>query len=111
MNRCVRCPIPAELICHGIDVRRFCELLNPNEPAYDPGYAEVLWRLATPLSREPPGLELAESLGLLRAMKACLFHSRDPESSCGCGRCGLRGGAEVNHGECFACIQRYTSDV
>lgn len=54
-------------------------------------------------SPRPP---VAETLPLVRQMKACLFRSTPP-GCCSGGRCGLRRGARVSHLDCFACLRQY----
>jgi hypothetical protein len=41
---CVRCPVADETSCAGILVPRFCELIDPSCPQYDPGYLQVIVR-------------------------------------------------------------------
>jgi hypothetical protein len=41
MNYCDHCPVKGEN-CRGLDVRRFCELMDANHPAYNPEYLKVL---------------------------------------------------------------------
>ena len=45
-QRCIHCPTPENLRCGGLDVRRFCELIDPSCPQYDSGYREVIVREA-----------------------------------------------------------------
>src|SRR5262249_1102073 len=101
--RCVRCPIPADLHCRGVAVRRFWGVVDPTEPRHDPGYARLLWRFATAPPDPQPSPALAENLRVLRAIRECPFRSEHAASSCGCNRCGLRGGAQVNFADCRAC--------
>jgi hypothetical protein len=42
--RCIHCPTPENLRCAGLDVRRFCELIDPSCPQYDPRYREAIVR-------------------------------------------------------------------
>jgi hypothetical protein len=46
-QRCIRCPAPENLRCAGFDVRRFCELIDPSCPQYEPGYLKVIVREAS----------------------------------------------------------------
>jgi hypothetical protein len=46
---CVRCPVADETACAGILIPRFCELINPSCPQYDPGYLQVIIRESRPL--------------------------------------------------------------
>jgi hypothetical protein len=39
---CIRCPVPTGLPCRGTVVPRYCELIDPSDPAYDPGYLIVI---------------------------------------------------------------------
>ena len=41
-KKCGFCPNDETLHCAGLDVRRFCELIDPACPQYDPGYREVI---------------------------------------------------------------------
>jgi hypothetical protein len=41
-QRCIHCPTPENLHCAGLDVRRFCELIDPSCLRYDPGYLAVI---------------------------------------------------------------------
>jgi len=107
-GRCPRCPLPAEdpTRCRGEDVRRFCELIDPSCPAYDPGYVGVILAESRRLASEPVRPTPAESAALVRAMRACPYRSAG-STGCGCGHCGLRAGAAVSHLECFACIKQH----
>ena len=40
--RCIHCPTPESYRCPGLDVRRFCELIDPACPQYDACYIEVI---------------------------------------------------------------------
>ena len=42
--RCMHCPTPENLRCAGLDVRRFCELIDPSCPQYDSRYKDVIVR-------------------------------------------------------------------
>jgi hypothetical protein len=42
--RCSICPAPADVICAGLDVRRYCQLLDASCPEHDPRYAQVIVR-------------------------------------------------------------------
>jgi hypothetical protein len=44
--RCIYCPTPEGLHCAGLDVRRFCELIDPSCPRYNAGYRDVIVREA-----------------------------------------------------------------
>jgi hypothetical protein len=107
-DRCQQCPVPLAIRCRGLDVRRFCELLDPCCPQHDAGYGRVVLDLSMNAVAEPPRLAVAESIRLSHLMKACEFRSTGG-AGCGCGRCGLRAGATVSHMECFACIRQYGS--
>lgn len=56
---------------------------------------------------EPARPEVAQSLALLEAMKACAFRAVAPGCGCSAARCALRGGAPVSHPDCFDCVRRY----
>ena len=45
-QKCIRCPTPENVRCAGLDVRRYCELIDPSCPQYDPGYLQVIVREA-----------------------------------------------------------------
>ena len=44
--RCIYCPTQENLHCSGLDVRRFCELIDPSCPQYDSRYLDVIVREA-----------------------------------------------------------------
>jgi hypothetical protein len=54
--RCIYCPSPEEVRCPGLDVRRFCELIDPAYPQYEPGYAPVIALHARPLAIDTDAL-------------------------------------------------------
>ena len=41
-HRCIACPTPENLRCAGLDVRRFCELIDPACTQFNPGYRDVI---------------------------------------------------------------------
>ncbi len=41
-QKCIHCPTPESIRCGGLDVRRFCELIDPSYPQYDSRYREVV---------------------------------------------------------------------
>ena len=55
-DRCQRCPTPADVRCVGLDVRRYCELLDPSCPEHDPRYAAVVVDRSN--EPEPPPVDL-----------------------------------------------------
>jgi hypothetical protein len=62
--RCPHCPIPEGLACRGINVRRFCELLNPQSRHYNAAYTDVLWKETNRLASKStvlPQSQLASS--------------------------------------------------
>ena len=104
---CLRCPIADPTVrCRGLDVPRFCELIDPACPQYDPGYIAVIEDQTYRRRSAPAPIPPAESADLTRRMKACLYRSAGA-TGCGCGRCGLRGGAAVSHRDCFQCLTQY----
>jgi hypothetical protein len=44
--RCIHCPTHENFRCAGLDVRRFCELIDPSCPQYDLRYFDVIVREA-----------------------------------------------------------------
>lgn len=67
-------------------------------------YRALMLRMAE--DPDPPEtMSAAESHQLVKRMIACPFHSRGHE--CDCGRCALRGGSQVSHLDCFACLKQY----
>jgi hypothetical protein len=46
MSRCFNCPVNPALACPGTDVRRFCELVDPDHADYAPAYRVSLCSLA-----------------------------------------------------------------
>jgi hypothetical protein len=41
-QRCIACPCPDNLHCSGLDVRRFCELIDPTCPQFNLAYRGVI---------------------------------------------------------------------
>jgi hypothetical protein len=41
---CIHCPTPENFRCAGLDVRRFCELIDPACRQYDSRYRDVIVR-------------------------------------------------------------------
>jgi hypothetical protein len=41
-DRCNRCPTSPDIRCRGLDVHRFCELIDPSRDRYDPRYRDVI---------------------------------------------------------------------
>ena len=107
MSCCPRCPIADQSVrCQGLDVLRFCALIDPSCGQYDPGYLRVIEYVSYRIHAAPAPPSTAESAALVREMKACPFRSAGT-TGCGCGHCGLRTGALVSHGECFKCINKH----
>jgi hypothetical protein len=102
--RCARCPVADGIRCGGLDVPRFCELIDPSCPHFNPGYRDVIVRESHRCAERYP---TALSVRLVRLMNACEFRSTDPTCGCTGGRCGLRAGVAVGHLDCFECIRRY----
>jgi hypothetical protein len=44
--RCIHCPTPDNIRCVGLDVRRLCELIDPQCSQYNAGYRNVILREA-----------------------------------------------------------------
>jgi hypothetical protein len=65
-GRCARCPTPDAIACRGIDVRRFCDLIDPACPQYDPGYIHVILRESyrAPLDMPPPRVDATDRIPL-----------------------------------------------
>jgi hypothetical protein len=89
-----------------LQIRRFCELIDPDCDQYDARYRRVILAESERATRELAPPTVTESKALVRAMKACAFWSGGM-IGCGCGHCGLRRGTAVSHLECFACIKSY----
>jgi hypothetical protein len=110
---CAHCPVAEGLSCPGESARRLCMLVDPGHTDYTPRYIGVLKDLARPreIDENPAAKrpDIAETLSLLGAMRACPF--RGIADACGCSgaRCGLRNGTFVSHPECFDCLRRYGS--
>ena len=112
--RCAHCPVEPGLPCKGIEVRRLCELTDPNHAAYNASYRSLLRQLARGEGLSPasgssgvtPGL--AESLALIRRLSACPHRSARTDCGCaGLARCALGRGQQglVNHHDCFDCLR------
>jgi hypothetical protein len=78
-------------------------------------YRSLLIRIATgapesslPKPEPAPDLpSVAESIDLIRQMRACPYRSVDAGCGCSGGRCALRGGAMVGHIDCFDCLRHF----
>ena len=103
---CPNCPCP--LICLGSEA--YC-LWAAEEPADPVKLRHICARSAgvvpRPTSPGPETRGLAETIALVKAMKACPFRSTDPGCGCAGGRCSLRRGSVVSHPDCFDCLRRY----
>ena len=110
-NQCVHCPIAEGLSCQGEDARRLCMLVDPGHPEYTPEYVATIRSLARPRTtdetRPAERPDLAETLSLLGAMKACLFRAVDTVCGCAGARCGIRQGSIVSYTECIECLRQY----
>ena len=62
-------PLPVDFPCRGLDVPRFCQLLDPSCPQHDPRYAEVIIRESPPRCSRPASSFRRQS------------RRRDPQSS------------------------------
>jgi hypothetical protein len=114
-TRCPRCPLAPGSPCAGVDVPRLCQLVDPEHPDHDPSYLSALpVRVDSPPGDDaPPRRPLAETLRLLREMKACPH--RDERTDCGCAgsaSCSRGRGREgvVRIAECFECLDPRASD-
>jgi hypothetical protein len=59
--RCRYCPTSDRIACPGLDVRRFCALIDPECPRYDPAYVGVILSEAHRRSGPTAGRPGAES--------------------------------------------------
>ncbi len=78
MFRCAYCPIGPDLPCRGEQVRRLCQLIDPEHPAYSPGYLTRL--LGTEEDRLSPDDVIARVEEMGRRAQA-------GERGGGCGGC------------------------
>jgi hypothetical protein len=98
--------------------RRFAELLGPDHPDYNPGYAEVVRALAAasgawgtgrgaagpaPVERPGPVLDLRTITRLKPLAAACLYAAQPTWRGCGCRECHARA-RTVSLGECLECV-------
>ena len=93
---------------------RLCREDNPNRHTRDAWRAKVAamargHHFADVKTMVQPRPSVVEAGRLLQAMRACRYRSSGT-TGCGCGHCGLRSGAPVNHLDCFACLQRYGAE-
>lgn len=108
---CERCPLPALCLRRPEYCRWAAE--EPQDPLKMRAIVDRSRIAASPTaSPAPPSPasarpSAAESLALTRKMNACPFRSRGPGCGCSGANCSLRGGAIVNHVQCFDCIRRY----
>jgi hypothetical protein len=42
--RCPHCPTPKDELCRGEQIQRFCQLVDPEHPDYNPEYKRILVR-------------------------------------------------------------------
>ena len=88
----------------GVERYRYLCLEHPR-PTVRAEYTALVLRLAA----EPPkpGPSTAESMAMAMAVRRCIFRSIE-SGECGCGRCGLRGGAKVSFLDCIQCVRDYS---
>jgi hypothetical protein len=89
----------------GVKRYRYLCLEHP-KPTVRAAYGDLVLRLAA----EPTTARLsaAESMDLLKAIRACPFRSLEAvPTGCGCSHCGLRNGARVSHLDCLTCVKTY----
>lgn len=75
---------------------------EPDTDLRDRTRAEAIRLAADPPAARPSA---AESVELLRLVRACPYRSAG--TGCSCSRCGLRGGGKVATLECMECVRRY----
>jgi hypothetical protein len=46
-RRCESCPCDPGVACRGLQLRRFCELMDPGHPDHEPKYAGVIRGLSS----------------------------------------------------------------
>lgn len=105
-GQCPGCPLARGSSCAGIDVPRLCQLIDPDHASYDPSYLAALTFEAVP-APPAPRRPLSESLGLLRAVRACPHRTDQPACGCNGGAaCELRGSSApmVSLYDCFDCL-------
>jgi hypothetical protein len=51
--KCPNCPVDAELVCPGVDVLRFCQLIDPNHRDHQPAYRGTVMALAASTAAGP----------------------------------------------------------
>ena len=62
MTRCARCPVSPDLVCPGSDVRRFCELADPDHCDHRPAYRDTLVSMATGSAAGPFEAEIGAAV-------------------------------------------------
>jgi hypothetical protein len=81
---CIRCPVAKGTRCAGLDVRRYCELLDPCCPQHDPGYREVILQASR---RQEHDTDMPLKLYPLSASSTLPLEERDsiliPHDCCG----------------------------
>lgn len=101
---CVDCPCPGQCLARPIWCQDWAPSGDPVKRRHICDRSRIAAGLPTGTSGPIP---LAESLDLVRSMRACPFHSTGPGCGCSGSRCALRGGRPVSHVDCFGCIRQY----
>lgn len=127
MKKCVNCPIvDPDRVCPAIALGhpRYCELIDPEDCDFDPRYAAILVREATPVDRSP-GEGVRAGLSTTGAMireRLALVHAcdyRGAKTGCGCDDrrlCGLCRGSNVSDrreatiADCLRCVSARDGD-
>jgi hypothetical protein len=79
MEHCAYCPIGNGVECRGLAVRRYCELIDPAHPAFNPRYREIIVQQSiNPPDRYPSlAAQTGSFLGILKAFAKSGFQFAD----------------------------------
>jgi hypothetical protein len=108
--RCPDCPIAGRCVVEWSGHRTYCDWagrggkwLERVRELSEAGPPEIAF--APPEESANPSVQ--ESMGLLKAMKACPYRSVFPPCGCSSSTCGLKGGKIVSYQDCMACVREF----
>jgi hypothetical protein len=84
MNHCFNCPVADNLACRGESVPRYCELIDPKNPAYNAAYKDIILQAAEDDVEYPP---LTTPVKSISEITDRVIVAGSGEQAAPCGRC------------------------